>query len=275
MKTLSAAAILEKNKIASGEAWLLLCEIAPVGGSPLRLVKNNEDVVWPAGGNLWLAYPFSLDPTTDDGSGRVYAATLRVSNVARLLEYYLQQTNGLDGATVTMRLVHSAHLDLATPERELVFEVLGAASDAHWATLELGLPNPLAKRFPDARYNPRYCRWHFRDMACGFTGGTNTGTTISFAAPSTINDPSAGFDAGFAADRRIRVSGSAANNGEYVIATASDSQLVLDDTTIVTEGTGAAVTIEVICPKTLDVCLANGRGAYFGGSPGVERETRT
>jgi len=279
VREISAAAILEKNKLAAAGAWLLLCEITPAGEEPIRLARNSANVVWPSVGGppwtTWTAYPFSLDPTTEDGTGRVPSARLRVSNVARLLEYYLQASGGLDGATVTLRLVHSAHLDLTVPERVIEFEVLGAATDAHWATLELGLPNPLAKRFPSSRYNPRYCRWHFRDAACGFILGTITRTTISFTAPSLITDSGGGFaTGGFLAGRRVRVSGSATNDGEYVTDTVNDTELVVEDTSLASEGAGETVTVEVICPKTLDLCLVNGRGAWFGGSPGVEKEGR-
>ena len=46
MKTLPAAIVLEKNKLATGSAWLTFVKIKMTDGTIYRLVRNNENVVY-------------------------------------------------------------------------------------------------------------------------------------------------------------------------------------------------------------------------------------
>ena len=135
MLTLSQAAIIEKNKIASDNAWLILLEITippTATGVPivLRLVRNTEDITWNR--LLWTAFPFELDPPKQSGNGELPNFTVRVSNITRTVEGYLEQAGGGIGAQVRMMVVLSAHLEQTTPELDEEFSVQSVSYDENW-----------------------------------------------------------------------------------------------------------------------------------------------
>jgi hypothetical protein len=72
-----------------------------------------------------------------------------------------------------------------------------------------------------------------------------TATTISFTATNTISDSGSGFGI-FAVGDIIRVEGTASNNGIYEIATVVAGTITTVETTILTEGAGASMTITKI-----------------------------
>lgn len=172
MLNLSPAAFLEKNRLASDGAWLVLLEIAVFGlDQAIRVVRNTEDVEWPSGsGRVWTAFPFELDEIGEDSKGEVPRVVVRVSNVTRAVQAYLEQADGGVGASVTIRVVHGAHLDLPDPEVELVFEALEARTDSRWAEFTLGAANPFRRRFPQNRALKNFCRFKFKSPECGYVG---------------------------------------------------------------------------------------------------------
>jgi len=176
MRDLSAAAKLEKNKLASDGAWIILLEINLESVDTIRICRNTENIVW--NGHTWTAFSFELDDRTESAMGEIPSITIRVSNVLRTIEYYLQQGNGGVGAEVIVRVVHSKHLDLTEPELEEHFEVLHTKSDAMWVHFILGAPNPMLGRFPRPRYIPNFCRFaaarQFKGEGCGYTGPDTT-----------------------------------------------------------------------------------------------------
>lgn len=173
MLTLSSAAIVEKNKLASSGAWLVLLEINLPGGSNiLRVVNNTENVTW--AGEEWVAFPFEIDDMTEDRAGEVPQINLRVSNITKAIQIYLEQNEGGVRSEVILRVVHSDHLDLATAEAEFVFECLACSADASWITFTLGTANPFRRRFPRRRLLSEFCNWTFKGAECGYTGATTT-----------------------------------------------------------------------------------------------------
>lgn len=75
-------------------------------------------------------------------------------------------------------------------------------------------------------------------------GATQTGTTISFTATSTISDSGNGFvTSGFQVGQTITVSGSGSNDGTYTITAVAAGAITVAETSIVNESAGASVTI--------------------------------
>jgi lambda family phage minor tail protein L len=165
---LSPAAYLEKNKMASDGAWLILLQIdVKQLDDTIRLVRNTEDVVW--NGFTWQAFPFELDEISENSKGEIPKVQIKVSNVRRQMEYYLEQADGGVGSTVTIRVVHSKHLDLTSPEVELVFEVTGTKANATWATFTLGATSPYNRQIGQ-RVLKSFCRHNFKDARCKYGG---------------------------------------------------------------------------------------------------------
>ncbi len=165
--------ILEKNKIASVNPWLALLEVTLTDNTKLYLVHNTEDIVF--GGNTYTAFPFQIQIPKIGTKGEIPSWMLKISNVTRILQAYLEQQNGCVGATVILRFVNAGYLSENYADLETTMEVLSSKSDAEWVAFSLGMPNPLRQRFPKYRYIAKHCLWDFNYPAgkgpeCAYTG---------------------------------------------------------------------------------------------------------
>lgn len=168
MKQLPADLIIEKNKIATPVPWILLLDIVLTDDTELYICRNNENVTF--NGQLYTAVPFDIEPTKASARGEIPTVTLRVSNVTRALQPYLEKLDGGIGSEITLRVVNTAHLDEDYSELEIGFDVLSASSEVYWVTFILGAPNPLGKRFPSFQFIADHCRWRFKSVECGYSG---------------------------------------------------------------------------------------------------------
>lgn len=172
MKTLPANVILEKNKIATTGAWLLLLDITLADASVIRLARNNENVTFQS--NTYTAFNFDIDSTKNNGRGEIPTVTLRVSNVSQLLQAYVEDANGGVGFTVKLWVVNSALLSENYAELAMTFDVLACESDSKWITFTLGAPNPLRRRYPLYRAIANSCNWTFKGRECNYSGAVAT-----------------------------------------------------------------------------------------------------
>lgn len=171
MLNLSVAGMLEKSLLSTDGVWLLLVEVAiPDSGEPLRLVRNNEDVVW--NGNVWSAFNFQLGEIIEDIEGKPEAVPLQVSNITQIVQAYVEEYNGLTGTTVTLRVVHSQHLDNMLAEVEEIFTVQSTTCDSKWVTFYLGSDISTQLRFPFRRVLKNFCAWRdqYKGLECGYAG---------------------------------------------------------------------------------------------------------
>lgn len=171
-KNLPSNLIIEKNKIATPNAWLILLEITLTSGVKFYLVKNTEDITFQ--GQTYTAINFEIEPTKHTGQGEIPTVTLRVSNVSRILQAYLEDLTGGIGSTVKITVVNSAYLNENYSELEMTFDVIATQSDAQWVSFTLGAPNPLLNRFPLHRYIAEHCSWQFKSRECNYSGSAVT-----------------------------------------------------------------------------------------------------
>ena len=172
MLPISTAAIEEKNKLSSTGAWLVLLEINSPTAPTVRLALNTEDITWPAGGgDIYRAFSFKIGEIKEDGQGGLPTFTLSVSNLDRVLESYVDASDGGKDNTLTLRVVHSDHLDQLQPELEETFDNLGCKVGTRWITYRLGAENPMRRRSPKDRYLKDHCRYkEFKGVLCGYAG---------------------------------------------------------------------------------------------------------
>jgi len=208
-RTLSSFGIQEKNKLVSSTVWLLMLEIEIPGGGTVRITSNNENVTWR--GESWVAFPFVLDEIGEDSKGEVPRVELRVSNISRGIEAYLQdydvylKTNGYAPVEVHIYVVNGQAIassgavtdttadgavtstddsgaytdtlyEITNPDAEVehVYELIQPKTNSRWATFVLGASNPFNKRFPQARILKNHCRHIFKDAWCKYAGATTT-----------------------------------------------------------------------------------------------------
>ncbi len=177
--SLSAVAIQEKNKLTSSTTWLIMLEITIPGvGTPVRVVKNNENISW--AGSTWYAYPFELDEIVEESKGEVPQITIRVGNVDRVMDGYMQdydsycKTNGFSPITCNLYVVNSSNTGSSTPEVTHTFDLKQVKSDPFWCHFILGSGNLWNRRAPLNRIWKNQCRWVFKSTECGYAGATTT-----------------------------------------------------------------------------------------------------
>lgn len=174
MLDLSAAAILEKNKLASAGAWLILLKIVLSDSTVIRICKNNVNITWDS--QTWIAFPFDLDDKTEE-AGEHSILNINIGNASRVMNTYMEQYSGMVGSSVTLYIVHSDNLSNTTPEVEEEFEITSSSADSVWATFVLSAPSLLRVNFPQRRYIKNWCGWVFNypagtSVRCGYSGAT-------------------------------------------------------------------------------------------------------
>jgi len=167
--SLSSAAIVEKNKISSTGAWIILIKITLSDDTVLRIC-TNEDTDWPTGApDTYVGFPFELGEITDTAMGEVPKVMLKVSNASKALIPYLDAADGGRGAAVRIMLVHSAHLDNATPEIDLTLRCSSSSFTNTWVNFTLSTRNRYNKTFPKGRMMASFCRYpEFGGDRCGY-----------------------------------------------------------------------------------------------------------
>lgn len=189
MRTLPLNLLLAKNQIGQTSPWLILLSVTLTDDPPttLYLVKNNEDITFQS--QVYTATSFELDASKESSKGEIPSISLRVCNVTRVLQSYLEELNGAVGATVKITIVNAAHLTENYAELEMTFDVMSTSSDAMWVTFNLGAPNPLRSRFPKFRYLANHCGWIFKSRECNYTGGATECARTLDACQALGNSP--------------------------------------------------------------------------------------
>jgi len=270
MKNLPANLIIEKNKLASPNPWVVLLEITLTDSTVLRFARNTEDVTFE--GHTFTAFPFEIEPTSQDTHGEIPTVTLRVSNVTRLLQQYLDELDGGVGSTVRVIVVNLNLLSEDYSELEMTFDVLGCYSDVDWAVFTLGAPNPLRQRFPLERYLALHCSFTYRSVECGYAGSTITGITqAANAKVSVANHP-------FSVDDEVDfedVEGMTEINGQTGTVVDADpdadgNAFTVDiNTTGYSAYTSGGKVYFHSCNRTLADCYTHENQTRFGGFPGI------
>jgi phage-related protein len=171
---ISSVAIQEKNKLASTSLWILALKIVIPGYGTIRVADTRENVTWD--GETWAAFPFQIEEVTDSASSEVQRVVIRVSNVSRALDAYIQtydnyiKANGHSPLTVDIYLLNSLNLGSAVPEVWHRFQLKKPETSSMWATFTLSVPDISRQRFPPSRFLKATCRFRFKDRRCKYVG---------------------------------------------------------------------------------------------------------
>lgn len=168
--SLSLADVIDKNKIASENAWLIFvkADIRDDYGTvieTMHLVQNNENVVYQ--GETWIAA--ALDIEFSKRTNEEPSMTFTAQDVTGAIREKMEDYNGGVGFEVTMIVANSANLD-AEPELEEVFEVTGASAPDIAVEWTLGAENPLKYPFPYRRQHQDRCPWLYKGRRCKYSG---------------------------------------------------------------------------------------------------------
>lgn len=167
--TIPPELILAKNKLAGDVVWLATLEINIVNEATIRLVNNNEDIVWM--GDTFKAMAFEIDTIREDGQGGLPSYGVKVSNITRELSAIVDSHAGATDAQVIFRVISSEHLN--EPEPLFLDEtvVIGTSVSQDWVVFTLGAQSPLQMLSPRERYLANHCRYkEFKGAKCGYAG---------------------------------------------------------------------------------------------------------
>ena len=175
--SISVAAALQKNRLASSDAWLPLVKITWPDNSVLRLVRNVDDVVFDcgdgAGPQTYTAFAWDFAELTETADGSIPQWAVKVSNVNNAIESLLQVYGGGVGGNITVYVVQASRL-LREPDLELDFDIVGCSADSKWVTFNLGAESPFRIQFGRHNYTADACVWRYKGPQCGYTGDLPT-----------------------------------------------------------------------------------------------------
>lgn len=272
MKSLPANIIIEKNKLASPNPWLILLEITltDTDATILRFVRNTEDVIFE--GNTYTAFPFEIEPTKQGSKGEIPTITLSVSNITRVLQTYLDELEGGIGSTVKIIVINTKHLSEDYSELEMIFDVIACHSTVQWVVFTLGAPNPLRQRFPLERYLALHCSFVFESAECSYIGKTITGITKAANAKVSVTSHP------FSVDDNIKfvdVVGMTEINEQIGVVVNADPDadgnaftVNIDSTGYTSYSSGGKAGF-ASCSRTLANCKERENQTRFGGFPGI------
>jgi len=113
----------------TGAIQHLHCEMDAVIIFNRILTEEERAILWNEGNgtecpaNKYIAFPFELEPTKQTSKGEIPTLTVRVSNITRLIQPYLEALDGGIGSIVKITVVNSAHLSENYSELEMTFDV--------------------------------------------------------------------------------------------------------------------------------------------------------
>lgn len=166
---LSTAAIIEKNKVSTSGVYLLLMTIRYKEEEPIRLVLNNEEIVFK--GDTYYPYYFSLSDVKRTSS-EMPSATLTVSNITGTIQKILEAYDGANGAKVKAAVINTNLSNEILEEENFV--VTGATAKKDVITLKLGCGMSLDKRYPTYRIMKDWCPFKYKGVECGCTSNKTT-----------------------------------------------------------------------------------------------------
>ena len=173
--TLPSAIVGLKNALGGNSAFIMLAEVQIDNidvPTTLRFARNTDNVTWDS--ETWVAFPFDLDMLGDTERGEVPKMNLRVSNISRAVQSYVEQADGGVDAPVVLRLIHETQFSTSEYCIRLDFVVSSTSCTSEWVSFELSASNPWNRRVPGTRCRKNFCRWRFKDGNCTYNGGATT-----------------------------------------------------------------------------------------------------
>ena len=95
MKNVSLAKVIEKNRLASDQAWLIALNIDVINSDGnhveyLRVVRNDEQIT--IDGDVFEPFPFDID--VEESTDGVPTLNLTISDSSQIVQSYMQNYSG-------------------------------------------------------------------------------------------------------------------------------------------------------------------------------------
>lgn len=178
---LSVASVIDKNKISSDVAWVILLDIFVTDPNTrqvvetLRIARNNENVIFGEDENgdpvVYQAGNFDVEIEQQQNSAPNVSITAR--DQTRYIESRMESMAGGVMSEVQMTVVNTMRLD-RPPEMQERFQVINASAKDFVVSFQLGSENPLGVQFPKHRQFQDRCAWRFKGYGCQYAGAVTT-----------------------------------------------------------------------------------------------------
>lgn len=267
----------EVVKTATQYPWLHLIEIEYETGQFLRLVNDNQDIVF--NGETYDKFPFKLSAQTIDAQGKIPERTLQVGNASRYIESLIANKQGWAGKKVTIVLGQRSLLLQNKTARVYSYEITNTKTSEQWVNFTLSIPNINLKTFPTNKFFKNSCPYEYGEKGCKNPNSILVGNDIFFSsADDSINSTTTDFTTMLNnAEGVIKIEGSNNNDGNYIILVLTANKITVS-TSITNESAGATVTVNGLvpntvtfpdCDRTLSNCQFLENEDRFGGYPGI------
>lgn len=169
-KHLNLSTIVDKNKIESDKAFILLFELVvkDYNGATvdtLRFAKNSENVIFM--GNTFVAANFDIDIKLEANQEPTIA--ISAQDQTRALQSFIDIYDGLVNSTCKMLVVHED--SLAGPaELDEDFLITDTQVNNYVVKMNLGVETAVAQRFPNYRQFQNRCAWKYKGNRCKYAG---------------------------------------------------------------------------------------------------------
>lgn len=173
---LTVATAIEKNRIASDKAFIVLAEISVLNGlgdvvEILRLARNSEGILFKSNPHeephLFEPANFSIDLSSD--LDREPTLAIEAEDPTGAIRERMDRYDGGIRFPVRIIIVNTGNLD-APPELEEVFEVVGSSVNGYKISFDLGVDSPLSQRFPLLQQNRDQCTVDYKGPLCKYAG---------------------------------------------------------------------------------------------------------
>jgi phage-related protein len=172
---LSVSSAIDKNKISSENAWVILLDIYITDPNTrsvvetLRIARNPENIAF--NGEFYTAGNFEIQ--MEQSQDRAPSVSINAKDPTGFIHARMEDMAGGVFSEVQMTVVNSSRLD-RPPEIQERFQIVGSSVKDYTVSFQLGSENPLGIQFPKHRQFQDRCAWRFRGYGCGYNGPVQT-----------------------------------------------------------------------------------------------------
>lgn len=162
----------EKNKSENQPIFLYEINFQLPENNPLNwlyFAEHDTDILYQ--GKTYLKFPLTHEYISENAQGQIDSVRVRIANVSREIQYYLESYNALRGRKVIIKTVWQNLLNDPDAYIEDVYYIDSVISNENNAEFSLTSKfDVLQVELPTRRFSRNHCAWIFKSQECGYTG---------------------------------------------------------------------------------------------------------
>lgn len=171
-RELNSTFVTEKNKQENSPIYLYEINFQLPESDPdnwLYYAGTDFDVEF--SGKTYQKFPIEFESISENSQGEIDRVGVRLANVSRLIQYYLEQYNGLRGRKVIIKMVWANRLNEPDCYIKDIYYVANATANEYDVNFVLTSKFDLMQvELPRGTYMRNFCRFGFKTTECGYAG---------------------------------------------------------------------------------------------------------